>query len=383
MKIAFFSSVLNHHQLPLCNELFTKLGDDFIFVATMEMEAHRIKLGYEDISENYSFCLKMHTSNENYQLAYLFSQECDILIAGVIPYKFLNDRLKNNKITFRYSERLFNNGFWRILSPRAIYLAYQNHLKYRNKKLYLLCASAYLPFDVTRIFSYPKKMFKWGYFPSFEKHNTQELILKKAKNVVSILWVGRFIDWKQPEIAIKVAKYLSNRGIEYSLEMIGIGPLKTKCEHLVTQLGISKNVTFAGPMSPDLVRKKMVDSNIFLLTSNAGEGWGVVLNEAMNSGCAVLANKDVGSVPYLIISGINGISYDDDNIEKLYKHVENLILDENLRKLISLNAYKTIEEFWNPKEASSRLINLFSSLLNDGEIFFYKNGPLSKAEIIK
>jgi len=109
MKVAFFSSVLNHHQLPLCKELYRHLGDNFVFIATMEMETQRWQLGYEDYAENFPFCLKMYSNSANYERAYNLSQECDILIAGVIPTKFLFDRLRNNKITFRYSERLFKD----------------------------------------------------------------------------------------------------------------------------------------------------------------------------------------------------------------------------------------------------------------------------------
>ena len=37
MKVTFFSSVLNHHQIEFCDEMYTKLGNGFKFVSTMEM----------------------------------------------------------------------------------------------------------------------------------------------------------------------------------------------------------------------------------------------------------------------------------------------------------------------------------------------------------
>jgi glycosyltransferase involved in cell wall biosynthesis len=39
---------------------------------------------------------------------------------------------------------------------------------------------------------------------------------------------------------------------------------------------------------------------VFIFTSDRNEGWGAVLNEAMGSGCAVVAADLIGSVPYLI-----------------------------------------------------------------------------------
>ena len=32
MKVTFFSSVLNHHQIEFCDEMYTKLGNGFKFV---------------------------------------------------------------------------------------------------------------------------------------------------------------------------------------------------------------------------------------------------------------------------------------------------------------------------------------------------------------
>jgi len=31
MKVTFFSSVLNHHQIEFCDEMYTKLGNGFKF----------------------------------------------------------------------------------------------------------------------------------------------------------------------------------------------------------------------------------------------------------------------------------------------------------------------------------------------------------------
>ena len=71
-------------------------------------------------------------------------------------------------------------------------------------------------------------------------------------------------------------------------------------------------VHMLGAMSPDEVRKHMEQANIFLFTSDRNEGWGAVLNEAMNSGCAVVASHAIGSVPYLIKNGNNGYIYENE-----------------------------------------------------------------------
>ena len=38
MKINFISNYINHHQIPFCDCLYRKLGEDFTFIQTEPME---------------------------------------------------------------------------------------------------------------------------------------------------------------------------------------------------------------------------------------------------------------------------------------------------------------------------------------------------------
>ena len=44
----------------------------------------------------------------------------------------------------------------------------------------------------------------------------------------------------------------------------------------------------------------MEQANIFIISSTHEEGWGAVVNEAMNSGCVVIGSHAAGAVPFLI-----------------------------------------------------------------------------------
>lgn len=382
MKVAFFTSTLNHHQLPFCKEMVRVLGENFTLVTTMDLEVQRIILGYEDYSLDYDFCIRMNSSDIAFDKAYKISQECDVLIAGVIPEEFIYDRMKSNKLTFRYSERFFEKGVWRVLKPKNLITTYNNHFRYRNKNIYLLCASAYLPNDANSIFSYPNKMFKWGYFPEYSEENLDDLIIKKKK-VIEILWVGRFKKLKRPWHALMAAKHLDNVGINYVLEFIGTGPIFDEIVKLSKDFSLKGEVIFLGPLTPENVRKKMNKSDIFLFTSNKREGWGVVLNEAMNSGCVVIANKNIGSVPYLITHNKNGFIYKDGNLNDFYKILEKVCLDTNLRSQIAKEAFLTIKNHWNSEIAVKRLVQQIDNLLSGKKLINYKDGPLALAKKMK
>jgi len=383
MKVVFFTSVLNHHQLPFCLEMYKALGRDFAVITTMEMEAQREGLGYQDMIEEVPFGLKMHADTESYQRAYALSQESDVLIAGVIPPQFVFDRMKRGKLTFRYSERFYKSGFWRVLSPRALLMAYRHHFRYRKDPLYLLCASAYVAYDATRILSYPNKMYKWGYFPEFREHDIENLLRNKGTEAVTILWAGRFLEWKQPEYALYVAQHLTQKGIACFVEMIGTGPTHRRIVQMARDLGVTETISFAGALSPQQVRRRMEKADLVLCTSNSKEGWGVVVNEAMNSGCAVVANRSMGSVPFLIEDGISGLVFKDKDIVGLCESVDKLVMDVSLRRQMACNAYKAIERLWNPTVATGRLLAHIESLLCGADAARHSKGPMSMAEVIR
>jgi glycosyltransferase involved in cell wall biosynthesis len=163
--------------------------------------------------------------------------------------------------------------------------------------------------------------------------------------------------------------------------MVGSGELDNKLKGLVSQYGLTDNVVFHGFQVPAKVREFMEEADIFMFTSNYLEGWGAVLNESMNSGCAVVAGHGIGAVPYLIRNGRNGFVFKNNNLNEFRNEVLALCSDEKLRKELGVNAYNTIVNEWNPKEAADRLYQFSKGLLN-GEVIVQTSGPLSLAPII-
>lgn len=223
------------------------------------------------------------------------------------------------------------------------------------------------------IISFPR-VFKYAYIDEIIKYK------KKA----SILWAGRFIDWKHPEIAIKVAERLKNEGYDFKLSIIGTGELENNLNSMILDKKLSDCINMLGTMSPDEVRKNMLENEIFLFTSDRNEGWGAVLNESMNSGCAIVASHAIGSVPFLLENEKNGLIYKDGNFEDFYKKVRKLLDDDELRYKLGKNAYLTMAEMWNSENATKRLIELAQTIL-DGEENpdIFEIGVCSKAKEIR
>jgi len=310
MKVAFFSNFLNHHQLPFCLAMDRLTNGQFTFIATTAIPEEQLRLGYRDMNKAYPFVLTTYDSSENQSFATKLAIEADIVISGDAPEVYTKKRMEKNKITFRYSERIYKEGFYKAFHPRGIFSRLIQHTRYMRKPLYMLCASAYTSFDYALSVAYLGKTYKWGYFPEVKMQNMDELFIRKRrKKIVSILWAGRLIRWKHPEASILLAEKLKAEGFVFELDIIGSGQMEIELQEMITQKKLSDCVHMLGSMPPEAVRKHMEAADVYLFTSDFNEGWGAVLNESMNSGCAVVASHAIGSVPFLMKDGENGLIY--------------------------------------------------------------------------
>ena len=376
--ITFFSNFINEHQIPFCEAMYKKTNGNFRFVATEPICQERLNMGFVDKSEHFPYVIKSYESDESYKTAIDLGLNSDVVIIGSAPDVFIEKRLEQNKLTFRYFERFFKQGRIRILDPRVFIAHYKQDFRYRNKNLYMLCASAYTAPDCRFIFSYPDKTFKWGYFPEVNQPPLDEILYEKSKNSkIKILWAGRMIDWKHPETVINLSKQLKNDNLSFSLDMIGDGEMRNNLESTIKSENLQEKISFLGSMPPEQVRKNMMSADIFLFTSDRNEGWGAVLNESMSNACAVVANREIGSVPYLVEDGKNGLVYDRKDKNSLYSCVKKLIVDKSLRETLGKNAYETIKNVWNAEVAADRLLTIVDSI-NNGTTVPYTTGPCSK-----
>lgn len=378
MKITFYSNFLTHHQLPFCLEMYKKYGEDFKFVSMEKINQERISLGYKDMDNDYPFVLKAYESKEKYNEATKLAVDSDIVIAGSTPTDdYIKERLKQDKITFRYYARIFYNGVLTIFDFENSKKVYDRHLKYKkNKNLYLLCASSYGPNDFNELGMYKNKCFKWGYFPETKIYNVEDLLKQKENEKIEIIWVGRFIKEKHPEYVVKLAQKLKEKNYNFEIKMIGNGELLEKTKSQIEKYNLTNQIKLVGAVKSDKVRLYMEKANIFICTSDKNERWGVVLNEAMNSGCAVIAYKGIGGVPFLIKNNENGLAY--TSLDDFYKKTMKVMDDKALREKLSKNAYKTISEVWTAKVAVQNFEKLVKSII-DEKPNPVKEGPASTA----
>lgn len=379
--ITFVSNFINHHQKPLADAMFAEVGDSYHFIQTMPMDEERVAMGWALDVKQIPYVKLLYDEPEVCEDLIMNS---DIVIFGWTGREDLVEkRLQTKKATIRVSERLYREGQWKAISPRGLIAKYKEHIKYRNQSVCMLCAGAYTASDFHLIHAYPNKLFKWGYFPPLRTYEDGVLEAKKDSDIINIVWAGRFISLKHPEYVLRLAQKLKETaGLKFHIHMVGSGELEDELKDQTKNLGLEECITFYGFLNPEQVRDLMEKCHIHLFTSNYLEGWGAVVNEAMNSGCVEICNAQVGAGPFLIEDGVNGFLYPNGSYNEMEQIVLRVVKNWEQYVPIGKKAYETIKNGWNAEHAAKELIRFGNDLLN-GEIRPAKEGPLSVAPILK
>ncbi len=409
------SNYISHHQLPFSDAMF-ELCMEYSFVQTMPMEQKRIDMGWAVDPTTIPYVIESYKEPDKARRAI---DEADLLIVGWIEDEtIVSGRLRSGKPVFRISERIYREGQWRFISPKGLARKYREHISLKKYPVYLLCNGAYVASDYKLIGAYPHRKYRFGYFPPFRKvENVSELQGKKeklhtlnidhpeelpiqglvlTKEEINIVWAGRFIELKNPGFMIRLADDLNRRGIRFHIHMIGSGELEEELKAEAEYRLIDHYITFHGMLPPEATRDVMEKCHIHIFTSNYLEGWGAVVNEAMNAGCAVIANVEVGCAPYLIRNGSNGLTY-QASYEDMLDKVMSLVNYPGKIADIGINAYRTIADEWNGEVAAKRVIEAYEKIISACDRddladknrlvrvqdFGFASGPLSVAPVIK
>lgn len=382
MKVTFVSNYINHHQIPVSNELFARLGEEYTFVQTEPMEEERVQMGWNPDTAGLTYLRLFEVDPEG--TMQLIMDSDIVIFGGTDDERYIQPRLQAGKPVIRYSERLYKTGQWKFISPRGLKKKYMDHTRYRKERVYLLCSGAYVASDFNLVRAYPNKKLKWGYFPAFVPCDVDVLMAQKncenANGTIELLWAARFIDWKHPEMVVELAHRLKMAGYRFHITMIGGGVMAGEVESLIQKLDVEDSVTLAGYKTPEEVREYMKNADIYLATSDRQEGWGAVVNEAMNSGCSVVGDAMIGAVPYLIENGEDGLVYKTRDIDALTNAVSELLDNPTEIQRMGRKAYQKIAEVWNAGEAAKRLCEFAADVLADHvDMDKWSEGPLSRA----
>lgn len=188
---------------------------------------------------------------------------------------------------------------------------------------------------------------------------------------VRILSVGRLVEKKGHEYALKAFAKLRDKYRNIVYTIVGDGPLKNELQSLAGKLGVERNVEFPGALSQDEVIEHYQKSHIFVLASVVAgdgdkEGQGLVLQEAQAMGLPVVSTLHNG-IPDGVLDGESGFLVPEKDVDALAERIGYLIEHPDLWPEMGRAGRKYVEKNYNIKDLNQRLVRVYQELLEQND----------------
>lgn len=129
------------------------------------------------------------------------------------------------------------------------------------------------------------------------------------------LFCGSLTSWKDPfAIARGLSRIEANKMGE--VHYIGDGPLRIPLEKEILKLNLKDKIHLLGTKSQTEVPYFMQQADIFILPS-IYDGWGAVVNEALQAGCYVICSDAAGASDLILNDERLGLVFHRGNVKQL------------------------------------------------------------------
>jgi glycosyltransferase involved in cell wall biosynthesis len=164
-----------------------------------------------------------------------------------------------------------------------------------------------------------------------------------------LLYSAKLIERKRPRQLIEAfARVHAEPALRRPyLLFAGDGPLRAECEAMAAQLAPGA-VKFLGFQTQKELPRCYDLCDVFALPSGE-EAWGLVVNEVMCAGKAVIASDMIGCAPDLVHPGENGAIFKTDDIDDLARAIRDVIEDPALLAAMGRKSLELISR-WSYEE---------------------------------
>jgi glycosyltransferase involved in cell wall biosynthesis len=169
-----------------------------------------------------------------------------------------------------------------------------------------------------------------------------------------LVFAGRFNPQKNLIFLLEVLEKV--RDLDWRLDLVGDGPLRSELETLSRRLGLAGRVHFYGWVAPEAAITIMRQSDILVLPS-LSEGLPLVGVQALGLGLA-LATSDHRSLKDLVQDGVNGFTCPVDDAEAFARRLRDLLTAPHL-----LLAMKRASRELAPRFEAGRVARQLEALL--------------------
>jgi glycosyltransferase involved in cell wall biosynthesis len=158
------------------------------------------------------------------------------------------------------------------------------------------------------------------------------------------LFAGKLQPKKHPLDLLEALRLLTSGTsllpIPIHLLIVGSGELEELCHELVSRHQLP--VSFAGFLNQGRIAEAYRAADCLVLPSDAGETWGLVVNEAMACGLAALVSDQVGCAEDLVEPGLTGEIIPCGDIPALCAAMTRLAADPERSRSMGCNAHERV-----------------------------------------
>jgi len=199
-----------------------------------------------------------------------------------------------------------------------------------------------------------------------ETHSNREMLraslgMEQGRSI--ILFVGKLEEKKRPQDLLEAYGALSLDGIVEPnpyLIYVGDGTLADDLEKAAGERGW-KSIRFLGFKNQRELPQYYDLCDVFVLPSAWAETWGLVVNEAMCAGKAIITSDHIGCHADLVKPGINGELFPAGDVNALAEKLRKLMVDPVLLKNMGHNSLDIIRN-WSFNEDIKGLKEALSSV---------------------
>jgi phosphatidylinositol alpha-1,6-mannosyltransferase len=179
---------------------------------------------------------------------------------------------------------------------------------------------------------------------------------------VLLLSVGRLVKRKGHHVSLRALARLRDSRVCYVI--VGNGPERENLEALTRELGLQKQVFFAGEVDPTELPLYFAACDIFLLpNSEEGvgghdfEGFGLVFLEAAACGKPTVGGRS-GGVPEAIEENETGLLVTQGSVEELEAHLRHLVQSESRRQAMGTAGRQRVLRSFTWERAAARVTEI-------------------------
>jgi glycosyltransferase involved in cell wall biosynthesis len=158
-----------------------------------------------------------------------------------------------------------------------------------------------------------------------------------------VLFSSKLIKRKRADEVIRAFAALTGEFPNACLVIAGSGDEEVNLRHLAESMGVQQ-IRFLGFQNQTQLPALYAASDIFVLPADS-EPWGLVVNEVMAAGVAVIVSSEVGAAPDLVEGKGTGIVYPCGDVEALLQAMRALLAAPVRRQKMAENAVALIKNW--------------------------------------